>query len=69
LSETYIWAVLFQLTAALFYCHTGSLVDVKGNFTLPMEEWNPIFHRDIKPANGKQEGTIRSRLKTDSEEQ
>ncbi|KAK7888449.1 hypothetical protein LTR67_008795 [Exophiala xenobiotica] len=52
LSETYVWAVLFQLTAALFYCHTGILVDVKGNFTLPAETWNPIFHRDIKPANG-----------------
>ncbi|KAI9758162.1 MAG: hypothetical protein M4579_003136 [Chaenotheca gracillima] len=54
IQETFVWDVLFQLAAALLYCHYGFGITQKGRIEprgVDLEEWEPILHRDIKPAN------------------
>ncbi|MCJ1394983.1 G2-specific serine/threonine protein kinase [Xylographa bjoerkii] len=52
ISEDYVWSILFQLVAALSYCHSGLQTDEEGNFFFEgLAEHSIILHRDLKPAN------------------
>ncbi len=54
-SESYVWSIIWQLSTALSYCHTGVMI-LPANVEEPhaKESGNGlrILHRDIKPANG-----------------
>lgn len=47
-----IWALTYDLAAALALCHHGLARNGFGSFSLK-HQWKPILHRDIKPANGR----------------
>jgi serine/threonine protein kinase len=49
-SESYICRVFYQLSAALLYCHHGTVIGPNGSGTVPFD-WKPVLHRDIKPGN------------------
>ncbi len=51
LEESEVWHFIFQLAAALAYCHHGFGPHSSG-FGFE-HDWQCILHRDIKPANGK----------------
>ena len=46
------WCIVFDLAAALAYCHHGLHMDEGGSFSLK-HKWQTLLHRDIKPANSK----------------
>ena len=46
------WSIVYDLAAALAYCHHGLHLDEGGSFSLK-HKWQTLLHRDIKPANGK----------------
>lgn len=51
LEESKTWSIVFQLAAALAYCHHGLSMKEDGSFYFE-KNWDPIIHRDIKPRNG-----------------
>ncbi|MCJ1404912.1 G2-specific serine/threonine protein kinase [Xylographa trunciseda] len=53
ISEDYVWSILFQLIAALSYCHNGLQTNADGDFFFESSwaEHSIILHRDLKPAN------------------
>ena len=46
------WSIVYDLAAALAYCHHGLHLDEVGSFSLK-HKWQTLLHRDIKPANSK----------------
>ena len=46
------WSIVYDLAAALAYCHHGLHLDEGGSFSLK-HKWQTLLHRDIKPANSK----------------
>lgn len=52
LQEGEVWAIIFQLAAAMAYLHHG--LSIKNSRTFCFEKyWESVIHRDIKPANSK----------------
>lgn len=51
LEEEETWSIIFQLSAALAYCHHGLSMKNDGSFYFE-KYWDPIIHRDVKPSNG-----------------
>lgn len=51
LDEMETWSIVFQLAAALAYCHHGLSMKEDGSFYFE-KNWDPVIHRDIKPSNG-----------------
>lgn len=49
-SEGYVLSIFYQISAALLYCHEGSIVN---SITSDSQSWDPVLHRDIKPGNSK----------------
>jgi serine/threonine protein kinase len=52
LKESDVWAMLYQLFAALAYLHYGVSISRQGACRFE-HHWDPVVHRDIKPHNGK----------------
>ena len=46
------WSIVYDLAAALAYCHHGLHLDEGSSFSLK-HKWQTLLHRDIKPANSK----------------
>jgi serine/threonine protein kinase len=52
------WSIVYQLSAALAYCHHGIIRTQSGSILREEKDreenvWVPVLHRDIKPENGK----------------
>ncbi|KAK8044372.1 hypothetical protein PG993_004396 [Apiospora rasikravindrae] len=52
-SEEQAWSFVYQLSAALAYCHHGlyRFLGARSSINLIAEGWTQILHRDIKPRN------------------
>ncbi|KAH0423438.1 hypothetical protein CcaCcLH18_12171 [Colletotrichum camelliae] len=55
-TEAELWSIIYQLSAALAYCHHGIIRWHTGRLLQELQDitgqiWKPVLHRDIKPLN------------------